>query len=104
MSSIESFLFFSNTFIEEGQDEPPVRLIFLKGDQQVVHFEIDLMGTRNNNPPREIYSRNGKLLGMRHFFNDQVTHAIHLGGYIACVNFEQPRILLLGDQMFLDNL
>ena len=97
-------IFFSNTFIQEGKEEPPVKLVFLKGGDQAVHFEIDLVDTRAKNPPREVFSRDGRLLGMRHFFNDQVTHAAQLPGYIACVNFEQPRILLLGDQVFRDNL
>ena len=31
-------LFFSNTYIPEGQEKPPVKLILLKGDEAVQHF------------------------------------------------------------------
>ena len=106
----EVSLSFSNTYIQEGVDPAPVRIILLQPNQDAVHLEIDLVQTRAEHGPREIASRDGKkVLGQRHFFNEQVTHAAHLKGsdgtgYVACVNFEQPRILLLNDRTFRDKL
>jgi hypothetical protein len=104
----EVSLSFSNTYIEGGKDPAPVRLIFLKSDNPDVnfHFEVDLVDTRAKNEPREIKDRKtSKVLGKRHFFNEQVTHAAHMKdadgkGYIVCVNFEQPRILFMEDNLF----
>ena len=112
-------LCFSNTYIREGVDPEPIRLFFLAENSHmddptttmnscdnVHHFEIDLVETRQNYPPREIVDpRTKKVLGMRHFFNEQVTHTAHLqdinlGGYLALVNFEQLRILMLDDTIF----
>jgi hypothetical protein len=103
----EVSLSFSNTYIQEGVDPAPVRLLFMKPGGDSFHFEVDLEETRQNNPAREIKDpKTGAVLGKRHFFNEQVTHAGHLvdpedgSGFIACVNFEQPRILLLDDKPF----
>jgi hypothetical protein len=104
----EVSLKFSNTYIAKGVDPAPVRLIFTKPNnpEQTFHFEVDLVGTRAKNAPRTIKDRDGKkVLGQRHFFNEQVTHAAHMKdangkGYIVCVNFEQPRILFLEDAKF----
>lgn len=114
-------LCFSNTYIQEGVDPEPVRLIFLaavdpidfstststSSCESVHHFEIDLVETRRNHPPREVVDpRTKQVLGMRHFFNEQVTHTAHHYlqsdglGYLALVNFEQPRILMLEDTVF----
>lgn len=103
-------LSFSNTYADDKNDIPqPIRLIFLKpGDPEATaHFEVDLVETRKQHGLRSIRDHSsGIVLGKRHFFNEQVTHAAHLvggaKGYIACVNFEQPRILLLEDKFFLD--
>ena len=134
----EVSLAFSNTYIKDGQNPDPVRLIFIKQDGKAYHFEVDLEETRAKNAPREIKARGvgerflgnvqaGKsrevmdtvrgsserqqeipVLGKRHHFNEQVTHAAHLTdgeqGYIACINFEQPRILLLNDNVFRDHM
>jgi hypothetical protein len=102
----EVSLAFSNTYIEPNVPPAPVRLIFLEASGTAFHFEIDLAETRMKNRARTIKSRKGKVLGERHFFNEQVTHASHLkspngtAGFVACVNFEQPRILLLNDTVF----
>jgi hypothetical protein len=107
-------LCFSYTYIQDGVDPAPMRLVFLSMDlekdssscDKARHFEVDLIETRRNNPPRDIIDREtGEVLGQRHFFNAQVTHTTHLrsgdnSGYIACVNFEQPRILLLDERAF----
>jgi hypothetical protein len=104
----EVSLKFSNTYIKEGKDPAPVRLIFLKPDSpdSSFHFEVDLVDTRAKNKPREIKDgKTGKVLGKRDFFNEQVTHAAHMKdadgkGYVVCVNFEQPRILFMEDSSF----
>lgn len=102
----EVSLSISNTFIKEGETPPPIRLFLMSPDgKQCVHFEIDLRETRANNEAYEPDPVNnpGKL---RHFFNEQVTHCSHLiakdgsQGYMVCVSFEQPRILLLKDDPF----
>lgn len=109
----EVSLSFSNTYIRKNVAPAPIRLIFLNptADAQPVahHFEIDLVQTRAQHPPHAIRSREGdRILGERHFFNEQVTHAAHFKdaendrGYVACVNFEEPRILLLDDRVFRD--
>jgi hypothetical protein len=103
----EVSLSFSNTYIQKDVVPAPIRLIFLDGSSgHAVHFEIDLAETRKHHQPRVIKSRKGKTKGERHFFNEQVTHAAHLNdgdhGFVACVNFEQPRILLLNDKVFRD--
>lgn len=112
----EVSLAFSNTYIKTGVDPAPLRLIFLDTatsggeikNHNAVHFEIDLEDTRAQNEAREVKSRDGsKVLGRRDFFNEQVTHAAHFrdgsgAGFVACVNFEQPRILLLNDKVFRD--
>jgi len=105
----EVCLSFSNTYIKEGEEPAPVRLIFLKPNhpESTFHFEVDLAETRAQNAEREIKDESGKVLGKRYFFNEQVTHAAHLKnengeGFVACVNFEQPRILLLNDKAFRD--
>jgi len=102
-------LAFSNTYVNEKNDIPaPIRLIFLKpGDpDSTFHFEVDLVSTRKEHglhTIRDCINRE-KELGKRHYFNEQVTHAAHIfdgnKGYIACVNFEQPRILLIDDEPF----
>jgi hypothetical protein len=97
----EVSLTFSNTYIDPKKPDPsPVRIILINTDR-TCHFEIDLMDTRQHHDPREIKDpETGKALGTRHFFNEQVTHAAHVGEYIVCVNFEQPRLLLLKDSKF----
>jgi hypothetical protein len=107
----EVSLSFSNTYISEDTPPAPVRLIFQNttDNTQVFHFEVDLAEARAKNAPREIKDREtGAVLGKRHFFNEQVTHAAHLKfggeGFVACVNFEQPRILLLKDDVFRDHM
>lgn len=100
-------LAFSNTYVTENAQPNPIRLIFLKpGDpESTIQFEVDLVETRKQHALRSIV-RAGKELGKRQYFNEQVTHAAqHLfdescNGYIACVNFEEPRILLLRDDKF----
>jgi hypothetical protein len=104
----EVSLSFSNTFIKEGRDPAPVRLMFIKpgNSDQIFHFEVDMVDARTKNVPREIKDRKtDKVLGKRHFFNEQVTHAAHMKdadgkGYVVCVNFEQPRILFMEDSSF----
>jgi hypothetical protein len=102
----EVSLAFSNTYIDPNVPPAPVGLIFLEASGAAFHFEIDLKETRAKNKARTIKSRKGKVLGERHFFNEQVTHSSHLkspngtAGFVACVNFEQPRILLLNDTVF----
>lgn len=104
----EVCLSFSNTYIESTSPPAPVRLIFIDSTSGATqHFEIDLVETRQRHQSRTVKSRTDKVLGQRHFFNEQVTHASHLRaadgtGFIACVNFEQPRILLLRDTIFRD--
>lgn len=101
----EVLLSFSNTFIDGSPDEP-VRLIFWNAENKndFVHFEIDLVQTRQDNPPRDIFDRDGELLGQRQFFNEQVTHVARLGDKLACVNFEQPRVLLFDVDFFTNSL
>ena len=102
----EVSLSFSNTYIQEGKDPAPIMIFLMTSDaSKARHFYVDLEQTRKEHPPREIKDDKGKVLGKRHFFNEQVTHAAHLvgedgTGFIACVNFEQPRILLLNDTIF----
>lgn len=104
----EVSLSFSNTYIQEGEEPKPIMLLLMNcSDGTACHFEIDLEQTRAEHEPREIKDRSGEnVLGKREFFNEQVTHAGHLvdqesgKGFIACVNFEQPRILLLSDAPF----
>ena len=118
----EVALSFSNTYIVDGEEPAPVRLIFLTRPSSsssaaasnnnnttmmdgAFHFEVDLSETRSQNEPYTVMDpKTGKPLGKRHFFNKQVTHAAHLvhegSGYIACINFEQPRVLLLKDDAF----
>jgi hypothetical protein len=71
-----------NAYIKEGKDDPaPVLLIFLKPDNpdSNFHFEVDLVDTRAKNEPWEIKDREtSKVLGKRHYFNEQVTHATHM--------------------------
>lgn len=118
-------LSFSNTYIQDGVPPAPIRLIFMntiddtisatatpeRSKEEAVcegvfHLEIDLVETRANNPPREVMDpETGEVLGMRHYFNEQVTHAAHLTssngeGFLALVNFEQPRVLLLQENAF----
>jgi hypothetical protein len=106
----EVSLAFSHTYIESNVPPSPVRLIFLDASGTAFHFEIDMAETRAKNKSRSIKSRDGEVLGLRHFFHEQVTHASHLKspdgttGYVACVNFEQPRILLLNDKVFREAL
>lgn len=114
-------LAFANTFTGEDsapRAPAPLRLVFAKpsggndaafGD--VVHFEVDLQDTRRRHKPWTVEDpyNPGKILGKREFFNEQVTHAGHLigpdgSGYIVCVNFEEPRILMLNDTFFMDVL
>lgn len=93
---------FSNTVITPGVPPPPVRLILMRPDAKAaLHFEVDLEETRASHAPYEVKDKVGRT-AQRHFFNEQVTHAAHLpaaegggAGWIACVNFEQPRVLLL---------
>lgn len=99
-------LAFSNTYVSGNAQPNPIRLIFLKpGDpDSTIHFEVDLVETRKGKGLQTI-ARGGKELGKRHYFNEQVTHAAHVhdedgNGYVACVNFEQPRVLLLKDEKF----
>lgn len=123
----EVALAFSNTYIKDNVDPEPVRLVFIK-DGEAKHFEVDLVQTRKEHGPRDIMARDGgerfignatkgdlkgavqggsknqAVLGKRHFFNEQVTHAAHMGDWIACVNFEQPRILLLSDKLFREKM
>lgn len=102
----EVALSFSNTYIKDGEEPPPVRILIMTPDaKSVYHFEVDLVTTREENGPREMQDEDGKILGKRHHFNEQVTHASHIKtedgqGYVVCVNFEQPRILLLKDEPF----
>jgi hypothetical protein len=107
----EVALSFSNTYIQEGIPPLPVRLLIMSPDgSKVCHYEIDLVKTRSENEPvTKVDFQSGKELGKRHFFNEQVTHAAHLKsendkGYIACVNFEQPRLLLFRDTKFREAL
>jgi hypothetical protein len=99
-------LSFSNTYIQSNVPPAPVRLIFIdSATGKAAHYEIDLTETRSQHPSRTVKSRQGEVQGQRHFFNEQVTHASHLKssdgqGFVACVNFEQPRILLLNDKAF----
>lgn len=95
----------SNTYITEGVDPKPLKIMMMTPDgTKAYHFEVDLKETRERNAPWEPDPKDnpGK---MRYFFNEQVTHASHLrtedgSGYVVCVNFEQPRILLLKDTKF----
>lgn len=101
----EVSLGFSNTFIKEGVDPAPIRIMMMKPDgSKCYHFEIDLVQTRADHDPWEPEPEE-KPGQMRHFFNEQVTHSSHLksedgDGYVVCINFEQPRILLLKDDTF----
>ena len=111
----------SNTYMDESHKEDkaqPVRLVFLKfpdctsgGSKkpQAFHFQVDLEQTVAEHPPRYVQDEfmPDKVHGFRHHFNGQVVTAMHLqststerAGYIACVNFEQPRILFLKDEVF----
>lgn len=107
----EVALSFSNTFLpkkaprnsSKPTTQPPVRLIFMdpRTGGLASHCEIDLQHTRRQHPPRVITDpKSQRVLGQRHHFNEQVTHVCHLDGHIACVNFEQPRILMLKDDVF----
>mmetsp|Transcript_11371 Transcript_11371/g.32644 ORF Transcript_11371/g.32644 Transcript_11371/m.32644 type:complete len:439 (+) Transcript_11371:170-1486(+) len=109
----EVSLAFSNTYIDKDTPPQPVRIAIMDKDgsaDKAYHFEIDLEQTRQNHAPREIKSQDGsKVLGKRHHFNEQVTHTGHLKttdvegnevGYLLCINFEQPRVLLLKDDKF----
>ena len=102
----EVSLSFSNTYIKEGVPPAPIRLIMIKGEK-VAHLEVDLEDIRANNANMTIKDlKNGKVLGERYYFNEQVTHTGHLRapdgqGYLAFVNFECPRILLLKEESFL---
>lgn len=109
----EVSLSFSNTYIKEGEDPKPVRLIFLQpkssdenSQVKAYHFEIDLQETRANHAPWDVVDlETGQLKGRRNYFNDQVTHAAQLkaddgGSYIVCLNFEEPRLLVLQDKIF----
>eukprot|EP00934_Nitzschia_sp_Nitz4_P006815 Nitzschia sp. Nitz4//scaffold329_size19327//7258//8508//NITZ4_008727-RA/size19327-processed-gene-0.15-mRNA-1//-1//CDS//3329547993//6805//frame0 len=107
----EVCLTFSNTYIQDGVPPAPVRLILVDSNdqQQVYHFEVDLEETRQQHSPYEVKDlQTGEVLGKRHFFNEQVTHAGHIvdeatgNGFITCISFEQPRVLLLNDAPFLD--
>lgn len=106
----EVLLSFSNTYIKEGEPPAPIKLVFVKRDGAAAyHFEIDLVQTRQEHQPREIIELGtGEVLGKRHYFNDQVTHATRLENedgstsFVACVSFEEPRILLLQERPFLD--
>ena len=101
----EVSLGFSNTFIKEDDVDPaPIRILMMKPDgSKCYHFEVDLVQTRADHDPWEPEPEE-KPGQMRYFFNEQVTHSSHLksedGGYIVCVNFEEPRVLLLKDDKF----
>jgi hypothetical protein len=112
--------FLVNTYIVNGAEPAPVRLVFMttpasasssvyNTHEQAFHFEIDLTTTRAQNQPYDVRNPlTGAVYGKRNYFNEQVTHAAHLVhegcGYIACVNFEQPRILLLKDDVFRETI
>ena len=104
----ECSLAFSNTYVEEDAAHAPIRLIIIDPvTDESYHFEVDLDETRKTRGLVEIKDRDSdKVLGKRYHFNEQVTHASHMKlgdtGFIACVNFEQPRILLLEDTPFRD--
>ena len=101
----EVSLALSNTYIQEGVDPLPVRMVMMTPDgSKYYHFEIDLVETRANHKPWEPNPED-KPGKMREHFNEQVTHASHLrtkdgAGYVVCVSFEEPRILLLKDAKF----
>ena len=104
----EVSLSFSNTYVKEGVDPAPIRLIlFQQPDGNCRHFEIDLEDTRANNPNMTVKDlKTGEVLGERYYFNEQVTHTGFLRGsdgqgYYAFVNFEVPRILLAKEEPFL---
>jgi len=86
-----------------GEGDPEFRV---PPAASAIHFEIDLKDTRANHQPWVVYNRrHGKPQGRREFFNEQVTHAAQLQGsdgrsYVVCINFEEPRVLLLDDQVF----
>ena len=111
----EVALSLSNTYVkydDDGNPLPaePLRIVFLSADgATAAHFEVDLKETRANHADYTIMDPKdpSKELGKRHFFNQSVTHAGHLKltedseeGYVVCINFEQPRILLLKDAPF----
>jgi hypothetical protein len=106
----EVLLSFSNTYIKKGEAPLPIKLVMVKRDGSLAHhFEVDLVQTRQEHEPREIKELGtGEVLGKRHYFNDQVTHAARLekadgsGWCIACISFEEPRILLLKEEPFLE--
>jgi len=104
----EVALRFSNTYIEDGKEPAPIRLIMLSsepGEEKYFHFEVDLVETRKKHKPWEVKDKAGNVKGLRNYFNEQVTHASHLisesgQGYIVCISFEEPRILMLKDDKF----
>lgn len=106
----EVSLSFSNTYVTEGVPPAPVRLILLKnGGEKVAHFEVDLEETRAQNANTSLTDQKSGKVRERYFFNEQVTHTGHLRGadgqgYLACVNFECPRILLLKEEAFLKGI
>lgn len=100
---------YSNTFIGPEASPCPIRLAVLKNDgSEGKHYEIDLSETRKNHPNWDVTDLEfgtGKVLGQRYFFDEQVTHAAHLKtsddeGYIVCINFQQPRVLIMKDNAF----
>lgn len=112
----EVSLSFSNTYVQDGVPPAPVRLILFKPTDSkdtagnvttVAHFEVDLSDIRARNANTSVKDpKTGKILGERYYFNEQVTHTGHLRGadgqgYLLCVNFECPRILLLKEEPFL---
>lgn len=98
----------------------------MKDRQQVYHFEVDLVQTAADHLPHFVQDPTlPRLCGSRHYFTGQLVTAFHLPGqravddadddedksrndesssrrqgYIACVNFEVPRILFLKDDAF----
>lgn len=108
----EVSLSFSNTYVQEGVPPAPVRLILIKNNGDTfAHFEVDLVETRakNRNTIVKDPTNADKVLGERYYFNEQVTHTGHLRGangqgFLCCVNFECPRILLLKEDEFLKGI
>mmetsp|Transcript_19463 Transcript_19463/g.73525 ORF Transcript_19463/g.73525 Transcript_19463/m.73525 type:complete len:411 (-) Transcript_19463:448-1680(-) len=78
----------------------PLRILILEekwGSYQAHHFEVHLTNARSRGAA-------GKQKKRKYYFDANVTNIMHVNGMLVCVNFQQPRILLLPDGPFREAL
>lgn len=99
-----------HTYAKPDEDPQPIRLALFDREGDVVHnFEIDLQETREFYKLREKKDLETppphKHMGNLWYFDENVTHCTRMvvkegPGWLMCVNFQQPRIMMLQDSFF----